>query len=137
MTEKKQTLTFWARTDGHTHTHVRRPGTIKQEIAELCFTQLCDTWIVWITVQCTVLKGEVQSRITIISRERVKISLQIGAKDWSRNVFWKNVKFQNVTTSLFLIRFFIIFAPICREIFMLSFQIMVILDWTSPLIALI
>ena len=26
-------------------------------------------------------------------------------KDWSRNVFWKNVKFQNVTTSLFLIRF--------------------------------
>ena len=28
---------------------------------------------------------------------------------------------------------FIIFAPICREIFMLSFEIMVILDWTSPL----
>ena len=26
------------------------------------------------------LKGEVQSRITIISKERVKISLQIGAK---------------------------------------------------------
>ena len=26
-------------------------------------------------------------------------------KDWSRNVFRKNVKFQNVTTSLFLIRF--------------------------------
>ena len=29
---------------------------------------------------------------------------------------------------------FIIFAPICREIFTLSFEIMVILDWTSPLI---
>ena len=28
---------------------------------------------------------------------------------------------------------FIIFAPICREIVMLSFEIMVILDWTSPL----
>ena len=28
---------------------------------------------------------------------------------------------------------FIIFAPICREIFTLSFEIMVILDWTSPL----
>ena len=28
---------------------------------------------------------------------------------------------------------FIIFAPICREIFMLSFEIMVILDRTSPL----
>ena len=28
---------------------------------------------------------------------------------------------------------FIIFEPICREIFTLSFEIMVILDWTSPL----
>ena len=28
---------------------------------------------------------------------------------------------------------FIIFAPICREIFILSFEFMVILDWTSPL----
>ena len=27
----------------------------------------------------------------------------------------------------------IIFAPICREMFMLSFEIMVILDWTSAL----
>ena len=26
-------------------------------------------------------------------------------KDWSRNVSWKNVKFQNAITSLFLIRF--------------------------------
>ena len=26
-----------------------------------------------------------------------------------------------------------IFKPICREIFTLSFEIMVILDWTSPL----
>ena len=32
---------------------------------------------------------------------------------------------------------FIIFEPICREIFTLSFEIMVILDWTSPLIMLI
>ena len=31
---------------------------------------------------------------------------------------------------------FIIFAPICRDIFTLSFEIMVILDWTSPLKAL-
>ena len=31
---------------------------------------------------------------------------------------------------------YIIFAPICREIFTLSFEIMVILDWTSPLRAL-
>ena len=29
----------------------------------------------------------------------------IFIRDWSRNVFRKNVKFQNVTTSLFLIRF--------------------------------
>ena len=28
----------------------------------------------------SIFKGEVQSRITIISKERVKISLQIGAK---------------------------------------------------------
>ena len=28
---------------------------------------------------------------------------------------------------------FIIFAPICGEIFTLSFEIMLILDWTSPL----
>ena len=27
------------------------------------------------------------------------------------------------------------FAPICRDIFTLSFEIMVILDWTSPLSA--
>ena len=32
---------------------------------------------------------------------------------------------------------FIIFAPICREIFMLSFEIMVILDWTFPLSTII
>ena len=29
---------------------------------------------------------------------------------------------------------FIIFAPICMEIFTLSFKIMITLDWTSPLI---
>ena len=28
---------------------------------------------------------------------------------------------------------FIMFAPICGEIFTLSFEIMLILDWTSPL----
>ena len=33
-----------------------------------------------IVPQTFVLKGEVQSRITIISKERVKISLQIGSK---------------------------------------------------------
>ena len=33
----------------------------------------------------------------------------------------------------FLSDFHNIFAPICREIFTLSFEIMVILDWTSPL----
>ena len=32
------------------------------------------------TMLNNVFKGEVQSRITIISKERVKISLQIGAK---------------------------------------------------------
>ena len=32
---------------------------------------------------------------------------------------------------------FIIFAPICREICMLSFEIVVILDWTSPLTKLL
>ena len=31
-------------------------------------------------IHTIILKGEVQSRITIISKERVKISLQIGAK---------------------------------------------------------
>ena len=45
----------------------------------------------------------------------------------------KNVKFQNVTSFLISYPIFIIFAPICREIFTLSFKIMVILDWTSPL----
>ena len=33
----------------------------------------------------------------------------------------------------YFLSIFIIFAPICREIFTLSFEIMVILDWTSPL----
>ena len=55
-------------------------------------------------------------------------------KDWSRNVFRKNLKFQNVTTSWISYPIFIIFAPICRGIFTLSFEIMLILDWTSPLI---
>ena len=54
-------------------------------------------------------------------------------KDWSRNVFRKNVKFQNGLNFLISYPIFIIFAPICREIFTLSFEIMVILDWTSPL----
>ena len=33
----------------------------------------------------------------------------------------------------FLSDFSSFFAPICREIVMLSFEIMVILDWTSPI----
>ena len=41
-------------------------------------------------------------------------------KDWSRNV------------EILQLKIFIIFEPIC-EIFTLSFEIMVILDWTSPL----
>ena len=54
-------------------------------------------------------------------------------KDWSRNVFRKNVKFQNVTTSLFLIRFSSFLHQSVGKFFTLSFEIMVILDWTSPL----
>ena len=53
-------------------------------------------------------------------------------KDWSRNVFGK--KFSKCHNFLISYPIFIIFAPICREIFTLSFEIMVILDWTSPLI---
>ena len=52
-------------------------------------------------------------------------------KDWSRNVFRKNVKLQNVTTSLFLIRFSSFLHQSVGKL--LSFEIMVILDWTSPL----
>ena len=58
-------------------------------------------------------------------------------KDWSRNVFRKNVKFQNVTTSLFLIRFSSFLHQSVGKFFTLSFEIMVILDWTSPLITLL
>ena len=54
-------------------------------------------------------------------------------KDWSRNVSWKNVKFQNVITPLFLIRFSSFLHQSVGEIFILSFEFMVILDWTSPL----
>ena len=36
--------------------------------------------VICIVVIYKTVKGEVQSRITIISKERVKISLQIGAK---------------------------------------------------------
>ena len=49
--------------------------------------------------------------------------------------FRKNVIFQEMSEQipLFLDPIFIIFAPICGEIFTLSFEIMLILDWTSPL----
>ena len=47
------------------------------------------------------LKGEVRSRITIISKERVKISLQIGAKNYENRIrnkevmaFWNFTFFQ-------------------------------------------
>ena len=43
-------------------------------------------------------------------------SFEVIHKDWSRNVFRKKLKFQNVTTSLWSYPIFIIFAPICREI---------------------
>ena len=39
-----------------------------------------NTWARRLTSTMRVVKGEVQSRITIISIERVKISLQMGAK---------------------------------------------------------
>ena len=44
-------------------------------------------------------------------------------------------KCENSKCHNFLISYpiFIIFEPICREIFTFSFDIMVILDWTSPL----
>ena len=54
-------------------------------------------------------------------------------KDWSRNVSWKNVKFQNVITPLFLIRFSSFFALFCREYFSLSFKFFKILVWSSSL----
>ena len=54
-------------------------------------------------------------------------------KDWSRNVFPKKCEISKCHNFLISYPIFIIFAPICREIFMLSFEIMVILDWTSPL----
>ena len=38
-----------------------------------------------------VFKGEVQSRITIILKERVKISLQIGAKNYENRIRNKEV----------------------------------------------
>ena len=47
----------------------------------------------------------------------------------------KNVKFQNVTTSLFLIRFSSFLHQSVGEIFTLCFEIMLILDWTSPLMS--
>ena len=55
-------------------------------------------------------------------------------KDWSRNVFRKNVKFQNVSTSLFLIRFSLFLHQSVGKFLLFLFEIMVILDWTSPLI---
>ena len=53
-------------------------------------------------------------------------------KDWSRNVFRKNLKFQNVISSLFLIQFSSFFhCSIGKNV--LSFKIDSILEWISPL----
>ena len=49
--------------------------------------------------------------------------------------FRKNVKFQNVISSLFLIQFFIIFSLFCRKKCTLSFKIDSILEWISPLMS--
>ena len=48
-----------------------------------------------------------------------------------QEMFSGKMKFQNVTTSLFLM-IFIIFAPTVGKT--LSFEIMVILNWTSPMV---
>ena len=54
-------------------------------------------------------------------------------KEWSRNVFPKKCEISKCHNCLISYPIFIIFAPICGEIFTLSFEIMLILDWTSPL----
>ena len=61
---------------------------------------------------CTKLWGD------DITNSLISIFIRTGQEMFFR----KNLKFQNVTTSLFLIWIFIMFAPICREIFMLSFE---------------
>ena len=53
-------------------------------------------------------------------------------KDWSRNVFRKNVKFQNVIYFLISHPIFIIFSLFCRKKCTLSFKIDSILEWISP-----
>ena len=59
------------------------------------------------------------------------IFIRTGQEMFSEKMW--NFKCHNFLTSYPI---FIIFAPICRKIFMLSFEIMVILDWTSPLSSL-
>ena len=51
-------------------------------------------------------------------------------KDWSRSVFQKNLKFQNVIISHPI---FIIFSLFCRKKCTFSFKIDSILEWISPL----
>ena len=55
-------------------------------------------------------------------------------KDWSRNVFRKNVKFQKCHIFLISHPIFIIFSLLCRIFFFIFFFIDSILEWISPLI---
>ena len=56
----------------------------EQNLAEMTIGQVLFEWYTWPQGRhqgpCLSLKGEVQSRITIILKESIKISLQIGAK---------------------------------------------------------
>ena len=63
-----------------------------------------------------------------ITNSLIWIFIRTGQEMFSE----KNWNFKMSQLPYFL-SIFIIFAPICREIFTLSFEIMVILDWTSPL----
>ena len=55
----------------------------------------------WMTYPPSILKGEVQSRITINSKERIKISLQIKNENRIRNkevvTFWFHIFSENIS----------------------------------------
>ena len=63
-----------------------------------------------------------------ITNSLIWIFIRTGQEMFSENMW--NSKCHNFLISYPIC---IIFAPICREIFTLSFEIMIILDWTSPL----
>ena len=54
-------------------------------------------------------------------------------KELVKKCFLKKCEISKCHNSLISYPIFIIFAPIYREIFILSFEFKVILDWTSPL----